>query len=188
MQQSAKTTWLCAIIFPFLMLLLVGNALVFDETAYAALLRPGAVNATMQLLDYFQGDAEIPSIFDKNEKSHLADVKQVISLLRWVSLALLIVFLLLLFKADAGIALTRGFTLLLALVLLSMFIPFDTVFSYFHKMLFAEGTWLFPANSMLILLYPETFFQAFLAYILSLTLAFSAVLAVYGYIVQKQKA
>ena len=161
-----NTTWLCAVIFPFLMLLLVGNALVFDETAYKALLRPGAVNATMQLLGYFQGNAEIPTIFDRNEQSHLADVKQVISLLRWVSLALLAVFLLLLFKADTGAAFTKGFTLLIALVLLSALIPFGTVFSYFHKMLFAEGTWLFPANSMLILLYPETFFQAFLAYIL----------------------
>jgi hypothetical protein len=55
-------------------------------------------------------------------------------------------------------------------------------------MFFAEGTWLFPADSMLILLYPGTFFQAFFAYILQLTLAFSAVFAVYGYIIQHRKA
>ncbi len=188
MQQSAKATWLCAIIFPFLMLLLVGNALVFDETAYKNLLRPGAVNATMQLLDYFQGRAEMPAIFDVAEKAHLADVKHVISLLRWVSLALLAAFLALTMKADVGRALTKGFGLLVLLLLLSAFIPFGTVFTYFHKIFFPQGNWVFPSGSMLILLYPETFFQAFFLYIVSLTVVFSAVLAVYGYTLQKQKA
>ncbi len=188
MQQSGKATWICAIIFPFLMLLLIGNALVFDVSAYKALLRPGAVNATVQLLDYFQGRAEIPDIFDANEKAHLADVKGVISLLRWVSLVLLAVFLALMTKADAGAVLTRGFMMLLALVLFFAFIPFDTIFIWFHKIFFPQGNWVFPSNSMLILLYPGTFFQAFFFYVISLTLAFSAVLGVYGYIIQHRKA
>ncbi len=179
MQQSGKTTWICAIIFPFLMLLLIGNALVFDTAVYKSLLKPGAVEPTMQLLDYFQGRAEIPGIFDANEKSHLADVKQVISLLRWISLALLIIFLALMTKADTGLVFKRGFMLLLAMVLLFGFVPFDMVFTWFHKVFFT-GNWMFPANSMLILLYPETFFQAFFLYVISLAIAFSAAFAVYG--------
>ncbi len=174
-----NTTWLCAIIFPFLMLLLIGNALVFDTAVYKSLLKPGAVEPTMQLLDYFQGRAEIPGIFDANEKSHLADVKQVISLLRWISLALLVVFLALLSKADAGAALMKGFWLLVAMVLLFALVPFEATFTWFHKVFFT-GNWMFPEGSMLILLYPETFFQAFFLYIVSLTAVFSAVLAVYG--------
>ncbi|MEM4240221.1 MAG: DUF1461 domain-containing protein [Candidatus Woesearchaeota archaeon] len=183
-----NTTCLCAVIFPFLMLLLIGNALVFDETAYKHLLRPGAVNATMQLLDYFQGKAEIPGIFDKNEQSHLADVKQVISLLRWISFALLAIFLVLMAKADTGLVFRRGFLLFILLAILCAFIPFDVVFTLFHKVFFPQGNWMFPEGSMLIILYPETFFQAFFLYIVSLTTVFSAVFAVYGYILQKQKA
>ncbi len=186
MRQSAKATWLCVIIFPFLMLLLIGNALVFDMNAYKSLLRPGAVNATMQLLDYFQGKAEIPAIFDKNEKSHLTDVKQVISLLRLISLVLFIVFLALSPKANLPETFIRGFWILVFLVLLSAFIPFDAIFNYFHQIFFT-GNWMFPSNSMLILLYPETFFQAFFTYMVSVTLAFSAVFALLGYIIQHRK-
>ncbi len=187
MQQSAKATWLCAIIFPFLMLLLIGNALVFDTTAYKNLLRPGAVNATIQLLDYFQNKAEIPTIFDANEKSHLADVKKIISLLRWISLALLIIFLALMTKANLSEVFKKGFIILFAIIFLLAFIPFDTVFTYFHKIFFAQGNWMFPEGSMLILLYPETFFQAFFTYIISITIIYSAVFALLGYIVQHRK-
>jgi integral membrane protein (TIGR01906 family) len=187
MQQSGKITWLCAVIFPFLMLLLIGNALVFDTTVYKNLLRPGAVNETMQLLDYFHGKAEVPSIFSKDEKAHLADVKQVIFQISDTCFVLFVIFLLLMLKADTPRVFTRGFGILIALIIMLAFVPFDSFFNWFHR-LFFTGNWLFPANSMLILLYPETFFQVFFAYILSLTLAFSAVFAVYGYIVQKQKA
>jgi integral membrane protein (TIGR01906 family) len=182
-----NTTWLCAIIFPFLMLLLIGNALVFDTAVYKSLLRPGAVEPTMQLLGYFQGRAEIPGIFDDNEKAHLADVKQVISLLGWISLALLVIFLALMIKADASEVFGKGVLLLLALVFVFAVIPFGTVFTCFHKVFFT-GNWMFPEGSMLILLYPESFFQAFFLYIIALTAAFSAVLAVYGYIIQHRKA
>ncbi|MEM4254586.1 MAG: DUF1461 domain-containing protein [Candidatus Woesearchaeota archaeon] len=188
MQQSGKTTWICAIIFPFLMLLLIGNALVFDETAYKNLLRPGAVNATMQLLDYFQGKAEIPGIFGANEKAHLADVKQVISLLRWISLALLIIFLALMTKADTGLVFRKGFLMFILLAISCAFVPFDAVFALFHKIFFPQGNWMFPEGSMLILMYPAEFFKAFFAYMISVALVFSAVFALFGYIVNHRKA
>ena len=188
MQQSDKTTWLCAVIFPFLMLLLIGNALVFDTALYNSLLRPGAVQPTMQVLDYFQGKGTVPDIFDAREKEHLTDVKQVISLLRWVSLVLLIVFLALITKADTSKVFIRGFWILVVLALLSGFIPFDTVFEKFHQTFFSDGSYLFPADSMLIIMYPVGFFQAFFSYIISMTLAYSAAVFLLGYIRQKQKA
>jgi integral membrane protein (TIGR01906 family) len=183
-----NTTWLCAVIFPFLMLLLIGNALVFDTTLYNSLLRPGAVRPTMQVLDYFQGKAVVPGIFDAREKEHLTDVKDVILLLRWISLVLLILFLALMTKADASKVFIMGFWLLVILALLSGFIPFDTVFEKFHQTFFSDGSYLFPANSMLIIMYPAGFFQAFFSYIVSLTLAYSASFFLLGYILQKQKA
>lgn len=188
MQQSDKITWLCAVIFPFLMLLLIGNALVFDTALYNSLLRPGAVQPTMQVLDYFQGKGTVPDIFDAREKEHLTDVKQVISLLRWISLVLFVVFLALITKADASKVFIRGFWILVFLALLSGFIPFDTVFEKFHQTFFSDGSYVFPADSMLIIMYPVGFFQAFFAYIISLTLAYSAAVFLLGYIQQKQKA
>jgi len=182
MQQSGKITWLCAIIFPFLMLLLIGNALVFDQQAYNSMLRQGALPTTMQVLDYFEGRAVLPDIFNEREQSHLADVKDVIHLLRYASLILLVVFLALLPKADLGRVFMRGFWILLILVLALGFIPFDRVFSNFHKIFFSGETWIFPEGSMLILLYPEQFFQAFFTYITSLTLAYSAAFFLFGYI------
>jgi integral membrane protein (TIGR01906 family) len=188
MQQSDKITWLCAIIFPFLLLLLIGNALVFDQQAYQSMLRQGALPTTMQVLDYFEGRAVLPDIFNEREKSHLADVKDVIHLLRYASLILLVVFLALLPKADLGGVFMRGFWILLLLVLILGFVPFDNIFGNFHKIFFSEETWIFPEGSMLILLYPEQFFQAFFTYITSLTLAYSAVFFLFGYMLQKQKA
>ncbi|MEM2916519.1 MAG: DUF1461 domain-containing protein [Candidatus Woesearchaeota archaeon] len=188
MQQSGKTTWICAVIFPFLMLLLIGNALVFDTAVYKSLLKPGAVEPTMQVLNYFQGKAEIPDIFDNNEKSHLADVKHVISLFRWISLALLVIFLALMMKADTAQVFRKGFFVLILFVLILAFIPFDAVFTIFHKIFFPRGNWMFPEGSMLILLYPAEFFRAFFAYVISIALVFSAIFALFGYIVNHQKA
>ena len=35
---------------------------------------------------------------------------------------------------------------------------FETAFDNFHTLLFAEGTWIFPMDSVLIKLYPPDFF------------------------------
>lgn len=39
------------------------------------------------------------------------------------------------------------------------FIDFDSLFSWIHSMFFASGTWLFPADSLLITLFPEAFWM-----------------------------
>lgn len=36
-------------------------------------------------------------------------------------------------------------------------LDFDTLFVWFHSIFFAEGTWVFPADSLLIGLFPESF-------------------------------
>jgi len=62
------------------------------------------------------------------------------------------------------------------------------MFGYFHKVFFSEGTWVFPEGSMLIMMYPYGFFQAFFTYVVSTTLVFSSVFALFAYIVNYRKA
>jgi integral membrane protein (TIGR01906 family) len=187
--EHKPITWLCAILFPIVMLLLFANALIFDEQTYRELLSPEAMPATLQLLDYFRGDAVLPGIFNEAEKAHLADVKRVIGTVQGAMMIFLAVFLALLPRADPQLVFTRGFLLLLMLLLLLPVFPFETVFVGFHKLFFEPGTWAFPAESTLIRYYPEGLFQSFFQRILTMTLVFSAVLALAGYsIFQHHKA
>lgn len=179
MQPSAKYSWLAAVLFPFVMLLLFANALLSDTQTYERLLAPEAVPVTLELLRYFDGEVAIPAVFNAAEASHLADVKQTINAVRTLAWALLIVFLALLAfaRADAGFAFSRGFGLLLLLIGVLAVVPFDLLFTRFHEILFAPGTWVFPADSTIIGLYPFAFFQAFFRELLTLSVVFSAALA-----------
>lgn len=50
--------------------------------------------------------------------------------------------------------------LLLSILILSLF-DFSSLFTLFHRLLFTNNFWLLPAESTLIRLYPESFFQDF---------------------------
>jgi len=180
MRPSAKLTWLATILFPVVMLLLFANALLFDTQTYHALLQPGAYTTTVHVLDYFHGKVPVPTLFNTAERSHLADVKRVINTLEWLAPFLFLIWLAVLPFTELNTVLVRGFQILLLIVFLLVLIPFDTVFTHFHQVFFPQGNWMFPADSMLILLYPASFFQAFFTQILALTLVFSSVFAVFG--------
>jgi len=175
--RENNCAWIAAILFPVLMLLLFANALIFDGQTHRALLAPDAVEPTLQLLDYFRGDAPVPAIFNAQEQAHLADVKNVVNALQYGSYVLFVVFLALLWFADQRKAIAYGFFILLFLVVLLAVLPFDSVFDAVHRALFAEGTWIFPSDSTLIQLYPFSFFQNFFKEIVIKTLVFSAALA-----------
>lgn len=177
---SDKPARAAAILFPFVLISLFANALVFDVQTHKSLLAPGAVPVTLQLLDYFRGYSPMPGIFDESERSHLEDVRQVVKWLGRLSLVLLVAFLALLSRADASRVFTRGFLLLLALAALLLIAPFDIVFEKFHGLLFAPGTWVFPAESTLIRMYPYEFFQQFFTTIMEHALLFGAVLALWA--------
>jgi integral membrane protein (TIGR01906 family) len=159
------------------MLLLFANALIFDEQTHRALLAPEAVEPTLQLLDYFRGNAPVPALFSAQEQAHLADVKNVVTALRYGSLVLFVIFLALLWFAERRKAVAYGFCLLLFLTILLAVLPFDNVFDAVHRLLFAEGTWFFSRDSALIQLYPFSFFQDFFKEIVLTALAFSAAFA-----------
>ena len=175
--RENNCSWIAAILFPVLLLLLFANALIFDEQTHRALLVPDAVAPTLQLLDYFRGNAPVPALFNAQEQAHLVDVKTVVNALQYGSYVLLVVFLALLWFADPRKAIVYGFCLLLFLTILLAVLPFDSVFDAVHRALFAEGTWIFPSDSTLIQLYPFSFFQNFFKEIVLKALVFAAAFA-----------
>jgi integral membrane protein (TIGR01906 family) len=108
--------------------------------------------------------------FDAAAVSHLLDVRAVIASAR---LATGITSLLLATYVGFCVGkrrlarLTRGMRVgavlsvsLLGLALVAALADFSWFFSAFHGVFFASGTWTFPADSLLIRLFPERFWMA----------------------------
>ncbi len=75
---------------------------------------------------------------------------------------------------------TKGFlyggvlALVLAVLLAaSTLAGFDSFWTAFHHVLFPQGDWMFPADSVLITLFPEAFFEGFATQVLLAIAAFS---------------
>jgi integral membrane protein (TIGR01906 family) len=159
------------------MLSLFANALIFDAQTQSALLEPDAIPATMQVLAFFRGEGGLPQVFDEKESAHLRDVKRVVNGVSYASFALLVIFLFLLGDADVSKVFGRGFGIVLIIVGVLALVPFDAFFARFHELFFAEDTWVFAKESVLIQLYPFAYFQAFFGHIVALAAVFSAALA-----------
>ncbi len=106
---------------------------------------------------YFIGKGNLSNKFNENEKNHLKDVKAVIEPIHyiWIITGL---FSLLWAKSkkvrkDAGI-----FMLIFSGLGVIAGFFFNTSFSLFHKIFFASGTWLFPHESLILLVFPYEFF------------------------------
>ncbi|MBS3973383.1 MAG: DUF1461 domain-containing protein [Actinobacteria bacterium] len=107
--------------------------------------------------------------FTHRAVAHLDDVRAVFAVTRWASVALGLVFAVWLIVrlvqrqhslvAFACRCASATIFMLFALALIGAVMDFDTLFAYFHKPLFAEGTWLFPAEELLVQLFPERFWM-----------------------------
>ena len=132
-----------------------------------------AQNITDNIFDYFQGKSGL-SYFSPAEKSHMKDVKFVISGLNFVyyssAVLFLVIFFLLYirFKKDlfkyieltAKVLLYASvatFIFLVILFLMSVFY-FNMTFTFMHLIFFPQGNWMFEASSLLITMFPEQFF------------------------------
>ncbi|MGB4593251.1 MAG: DUF1461 domain-containing protein [Coriobacteriia bacterium] len=108
--------------------------------------------------------------FDEAAVSHLEDVRDVILAARWVTIVALVALCILVAHAvahGAQAALARGFkwagfALLSILVVVAAagIIDFDALFSGFHSLFFASGTWVFPYDALLIRIFPLPFWAA----------------------------
>jgi integral membrane protein (TIGR01906 family) len=120
-----------------------------------------------------RGSTTLPEVvdgrpaFDAPSVSHLADVRRVIAgarLLTWVlaiTLAITLAVAVARRRLDGiAVALRAGAVWCAAFVLLTVvagLLDFDALFSSFHGVFFAEGTWTFASDSLLIQTFPEPF-------------------------------
>ena len=129
--------------------------------------------------------------FDAAAVSHLRDVRSVISGARLATGAAA-----LLLAAYVSVCLARrrlerlrsgmfaaAWVLVVAVVLAAVaaFSNFEALFAYFHSLFFASGTWTFPADSLLIRLFPEPFWITSGACWAALVLVAAALLTLVGH-------
>ncbi len=164
------------------------------------------VMRTTEYLDNRIG-ADALSFYTANEASHLRDVRTLFGWLRGIFAVLALVLIgsgifawrrrkpgirkkkeRRVKKEEARAAFRQvlfwggmgGLGLVAILALLS--IDFTWFWSGpFHEILFPQGNWMFPASSVLITLFPETFFRQFATNVLAAAAAFSAVATVAGF-------
>lgn len=109
--------------------------------------------------------------FDAAAVSHLADVRDVVVPTRWLTLALAVlvpVWAVMRWRTPGGgrrvaaAARTASAALLVAtaFAVLVGLLDFDAFFAWFHSLFFAEGTWVFPYEALLIRVFPLPFWIA----------------------------
>lgn len=144
------------ILFPIFCLLFSFFVLLTDPSFnYLLLKNPESIAPTKQLFKYFAGTAELPKIFNQEEREHLKDVAMVI---RGAFVLLILVILGLLATKQYRQSIRQGTLLLLIIIALIMLIPFDSFFTAFHKIVFPQGGWIFAPDSTLIQFYPMHLF------------------------------
>lgn len=114
-------------------------------------------------------------VYNERELKHMDDVQKITQVVLWIlygSAMLLVAIWSWLFRFDrleifrrglsnAGM-ITSGFMLL---VLAGVALSFDTIFTWFHKIFFEDGTWMFLTSDSLIRMYPTRFWMDIFIYI-----------------------
>jgi len=180
-------TLFLSLFLPGFILLGVTKLVAFDHDFYAAqfsLYEPAVedpVGITQDLLSFLyespNDEAKVVA-FEQNEIAHLLDVKRLmhraLALFFFLGIALLILIILL-FVADqkhflkhmgTGLSIGGILTLLLGFLMAGIFNNFDAAFLGFHEIFFI-GNYLFPADALLIILFPTSFWVALVSRILT---------------------
>lgn len=130
--------------------------------------------------------------FDEAAVSHLIDVRDVLVPARWLSAGLLViaaVWLVVRRRTSEGRASIRGacriagWMLLVAIAAAAAagLVDFNAFFAVFHSLFFEAGTWMFPADSLLIRVFPLPFWMMAGATWAGLIFAEGLILAVIGH-------
>ena len=148
------------------------------DVAASSGLSPTAVENLAERARIFVTDRSAPSLpsefegapaFDANAVSHLEDVRDVLLAARAATGVLVGLLAIWLAFSLARKRLARVASALIAGAVWCLAIPavaallavsdFDTFFAGFHAVFFESGTWTFPADALLIRLFPERFWM-----------------------------
>jgi integral membrane protein (TIGR01906 family) len=124
----------------------------------------------LEALQFDNGDP----IYTERELSHMADVKQLVTGMRYAlagGAILIFILTLTIAKLDQWKSALRailwgawGEFVLIGGILLFIVLSFDFLFTLFHKLFFESGTWTFYTSDTLIRLFPMRFWRdAFLS-------------------------
>lgn len=121
-----------------------------------------------QIADFLLGGESLDIGLTQNELSHMFDVRRLI-LIGGVLLGFSLSFVMSFFDRNLSKLASRVGLVFIGLFLVFFFVDFNTLFGYFHEVFFPMGNWSFPANSLIIQIFPEEFFvfRGFLALISS---------------------
>lgn len=156
---------------------------------------------TDNMFKFFKGKEEL-KYFNEAEKSHMQDVKFVISGINFIyysSTIFFIAFFLILYflsKKDKMSFIEHLYRIIfygssaslifLIIIFLWTVFSFDTLFFLMHLIFFPQGNWMFPAGSLLITLFPERFFFDMALRIFVYAIFQSGVFFIVGYWLRKQ--
>lgn len=165
MQKYCKI--LLIILIPILAYLMSFGILVHDSDYYTQLTNEysalDAKSMNKDMTEYFKTGG-IPASFEEfseKERIHLEDVRAVINSLIILLMILAVLFITLLnYAEDKREIFFYGGIITIILPVL-FFLPFDFLFTQMHNLFFAKGSWIFPANALLVNLYTAEFFYAF---------------------------
>ena len=142
-----------------------------------------------QLKSAFSGASEL-YCYSENTVAHLDDCyKLVAAAFPWLIVALAVVVVGLVFTGVAGrkhalgsVVFAAGVLVIVAFVAMGIWavVDFDGFFRMFHQLLFSQGNWEFPYDSLLICALPTEFWMGMAAMWLLVALAVSAIAIVVG--------
>lgn len=130
---------------------------------------PDAKYYTEQALGFLSGKNNLPSQMTSAEISHMQDVKNLFVTGEWmlaISVMILIAIYFIL-KSTKNLqnywrGLRAGSILAIAMIILlgaAMLLDFENIFIRFHQVFFPQGNWTFPADSLMIQIFPESLFE-----------------------------
>ncbi|MBC8444449.1 DUF1461 domain-containing protein [Candidatus Woesearchaeota archaeon] len=196
------------ICLPIIIIISSANSIIFSDSTYITIKETEfKEETTNNILNYFKNNQELltqPEFtqreFTQKEFAHMADVKKVIKNMNSFLLINIILSTLLLlhistklnnkeFKKFLSKYLKTGgiITLIIISTLFILTLNFDFTFNLFHSLLFQPGTWIFPENSILIQLFPITFFQQTAIAIFNRIFISAMLLLIVGFSLKKLK-
>tara|TARA_Y100000310_G_scaffold163763_1_gene163560 strand:- start:82 stop:762 length:681 start_codon:yes stop_codon:yes gene_type:complete len=159
----------------------------------------GKEEVIINLLDYFNNNKEIieQEEFTQEEKLHFLDVKntiRAISSILLLSIMMTAMLLIYLFEEtkkkrlrNLSFYIINGSSITIVIVISIYLLSqnFNYFFTLFHSLLFKAGTWIFPAESLSIRLFPLELFQEITKKILIKISSISLILISIGIIYKK---
>lgn len=155
------------LLVPIILYLISFGILAYDSDYYSRLTsKYSAIDAAGMnkgMTDYFKtGEApESFSAFSEKELAHLEDVKTVINRMILLLMTCTVFFIILInFAEKKQEIIFYGGIFAMAIPLLFL-LPFDLLFTQMHSLFFAEGSWIFGADELIVNIYTIDFFHSF---------------------------